>query len=164
MRKYGVLFVEEPLAVFKPELFGSLASRMKTPLATGERIHTRWGFQQILDRNAISVIQPDPCNCGGVSETKKICDLAHLYDARVQIHVCGTPLAEAAAFQLESAIPNFYIHELLFMSQYSENTAYCANRYKPENGFITVPDLPGLGQEITEKAMTESLEHVVIGN
>ena len=53
------------------------------------------------------MIQPDITNCGGLSEAKKICDLAHIYDVRVQCHVAGTPIAEAAAIQLEAAIPNF---------------------------------------------------------
>ncbi len=162
MRKYGVLFVEEPLATFKPELFHVLAGRMRTPLATGERIHTRWGFQQMLNQHAVSIVQPDISNCGGISEAKKICDLAHIYDARVQIHVCSSPIAEAASYQLEAAIPNFYIHELLFMSPCEENVDYCKVRYKPENGYITVPELPGIGQELTEEAMATSLEHVLV--
>lgn len=162
MRRYGVLFVEEPLATFKPELFGVLANRMKTPLATGERVHTRWGFQQLLDQYAVSIIQPDISNCGGISEAKKICDLAHVYDVRVQAHVCGAPIAEAVSYQVEAAIPNFYIHELLFMSQSEENVGYCKYHYRPENGYITVPDLPGIGQEASEKALAECLEHVVV--
>lgn len=97
----------EATSNFNPALYGEIARRVETPLATGERFHTRWGFEQLLKQGAISVIQPDITNCGGLSEAKKICDLAHIYDVRVQCHVAGTPIAEAAAIQLEAAIPQF---------------------------------------------------------
>lgn len=162
LRKYNVLFAEEATATFNPELFRVLAGRMKTPLSTGERVHTRWGFHQLLKQKAVAVIQPDISNCGGISEAKKICDMAQVYDVRAQMHVCGAPIAEAAAFQVEAAIPNFYIHELLFLSSYSENTEYGKFRYDAVDGYITVPDLPGIGQELSEKSIREAAAHVTV--
>ena len=104
----------------------------------------------------------DLTNCGGLSEAKKICDLAHIYDVRVQCHVAGTPIAEAAAIQLEAAIPNFYIHETYHMAAHPDCVSYGKYAYVPENGYLTVPDLPGLGQELSDKAMAESLGHIEV--
>jgi L-alanine-DL-glutamate epimerase-like enolase superfamily enzyme len=162
LHKYNVLYAEEATTTFNFDLFRVLAGRMKTPLATGERVHTRWGYHQLLQQNAIAVIQPDLSNCGGISEAKKICDMAQIYDARVQLHVCGTPIAEAATLQVEAAIPNFYIHELLFLSSYRETTNYGKYRHEAVDSYITVPDLPGIGQELSEKSMQEAVAKVTI--
>lgn len=160
--KYNVLFAEEATTTFNPELFRVLAARMRTPLASGERVQTRWGFHQLLQQHAVAVIQPDISNCGGISEAKKICDMAQVYDVRAQMHVCGTPIAEAAAMQVEAAIPNFFIHELLFLSPYEENVEYGRYRHGAVDGRLTVPDLPGIGQELSEKSMREAVARVTV--
>ena len=67
------------------------------------------------------MIQPDIGNCGGLTEAKKICDLAHIYDVGVQAHVCASPLSTAVALQLEAAIPNFTIHEHHVYNRYDYN-------------------------------------------
>lgn len=161
-QKYRVLMIEEPTSNFNPDLYGQIARKCTTPLSAGERLHTRWGFEQLLKQQAVSVIQPDISNCGGIWEAKKICDLAHIHDVRVQCHVAGTPIAEAAAMQLEAAIPNFFIHESYHMALHPECLAYGKYQYTPQNGALTVPDLPGLGQELSEQAMNEALEHIVV--
>ena len=139
-----------------------VADHVNIPLASGERIYWRWGYRPFLEDGSLSVIQPDICTCGGISEVKKICDMAHVYDVTVQIHVCGGPIATAAALQVEAAIPNFTIHE--------EHNANLKNifiqagkyYYKPENGYYTVPDLPGIGQEMTDEFLA-TCRKVVIG-
>ncbi len=160
--KYDVLFVEEPTGNFNPELYRSIAEKSNVPLAAGERVRTRWEFLQLLKQQAVSIIQPDICNAGGLSEAKKICDLAHLYDVRVQAHVAGTPITEAAAMHLEAAIPNFYYHEYFYMSPRPECRSYCKYVYQPEHGQLKVPDLPGLGQELSEQAMQEAVGHILV--
>ena len=161
-REYDVLFAEEATHTFNLELFKRLSEKMSTPLSSGERIHTRFGFHQLLEQYAVSIIQPDICNCGGISEAKKICDMAKLYDVCVQAHVCGSPIAEAAAYQLEASLSNFYIHEYMFLSRYSESYEYGKYHYEPAGGYIKVPDLPGIGQEISEKSLNEAKAITVI--
>lgn len=158
--EFGVLMIEEPTSNFNPTLYRQIAEKSAVPLAAGERVHSRWGFEQLLRQRAVSVIQPDIANCGGISEAKKICDMAQVYDVRVQCHVAGTPIAEAAAMQLEAAIPNFYIHESYHMAAHPDTLAYGIHSYVPHNGELKVPDLPGLGQELSERAMDEALEHI----
>jgi L-alanine-DL-glutamate epimerase-like enolase superfamily enzyme len=79
--------------------------------------------------------------------------MAHVYDVGVQVHVCGSPLATAAALQLEAAIPNFVIHEHHANALRPENIATCRYDYQPKDGRFEVPDLPGLGQELSEQAL-----------
>ncbi|WP_207265077.1 enolase C-terminal domain-like protein [Desulfovibrio sp. Huiquan2017] len=74
----------------------------------------------------------------------------------VQIHVCGGPISTAAALQMEAAIPNFMIHELHRYALLEPNTKTCVHNYMPENGMYSVPDLPGLGQELTPETLAAS--------
>ena len=90
------------------------------------------------------------CLCGGIAETKKICDMAQVYDIGVQIHVCGGPIATAAALQLEATIPNFVIHEEHNANLTSAFVKGGKYYYAPKDGYYTVPELPGIGQEMSE--------------
>ena len=161
-KKYRVLFIEEATANFNPELYRVIAQSTFIPLSAGERVHTRWEFYQLLRHNAVSVIQPDICNTGGLSEAKKICDLAQLFDVRVQAHVACTPLTEAAAMHLEAAIPNFFYHEYFYMSLRPECRSYGKYIYAPQNGILRPPELPGLGQELSDQAMAEAVGRLVV--
>ena len=109
-----------------------------------------------LEAGAVQVVQPDLCVTGGLTEGKKICDLAAIYDASVQIHICGGPISTAAALQLEAAIPNFIIHELHEGALKEEIRALCKYDHMPKDGYYDVPNLPGIGNELTEKAMEEA--------
>ena len=156
------MYFEEPTSPENPSNFRHIKQKCNLPLATGERSYTRWGFRQFFEDRTLSVIQPDLCNTGGITETKKICDMAQVYDMGVQIHVCGGPIATAAALQVEAAIPNFTIHEE--HNANLQNVFIKAGKYyyKPENGYYTVPDLPGIGQEMTDEFLA-TCRKVVIG-
>lgn len=161
LEPYHIMYFEEPTSPENPSNFRHIKEKCNLPLATGERSYTRWGFRQFFEDRTLSVIQPDLCNTGGITETKKICDMAQVYDMGVQIHVCGGPIATAAALQVEAAIPNFTIHE--------EHNANLLNKFKkagkyyyaPVNGAYEVPDLPGIGQEMSEEAMATSKKVVI---
>lgn len=157
IEELGVFYYEEPAMGLNPKQMKRVAEKVNIPLAAGERIYSRWGFRPFLEDGTLSVIQPDLGTCGGLTECKKICDMAHIYDATVQIHVCGGPIATAAALQIEAAIPNFIIHELHRYALLDANTKSCKYNYLPRNGYYDVPDLPGLGQELTDEAIKSSL-------
>ena len=155
------MYFEEPTMPCNPDVYKHIKSRCSLPLATGERSYTRWGFRQFFEDRTLDIIQPDLCNTGGITETKKICDMAQVYDIGVQIHVCGGPIATAAALQVEAAIPNFTIHEehnanLLKVFKDS-GTQY----YAPVNGFYDIPELPGIGQEMSQWAMDNARKVVI---
>ncbi len=162
LEPYHIMYYEEPTMPDNPSLFRVIKKECNLPLATGERSSTRWQFRQFFEDRTLNVIQPDLCNTGGITETKKICDMAQVYDVGVQIHVCGGPIATAAALQVETVIPNFVIHEehdANLLTKFKKAGKYF---YEPKDGYYTVPELPGIGQEMSEEAMATAKEHVTI--
>lgn len=159
--KYNIFCFEEPCTP-NPKMNKFVSDRLNMPIAQGERIYTRWGYAPYFEDGSIQLIQPDIGNCGGITETKKVCDLAHIYDVGVQIHVCSSPLLTAASLQLESVIPNFTIHEHHVYNRYDYNKKLCKYDYQPVNGYYTCPDLPGIGNEISDWAFVNALRKVTI--
>ena len=151
VKKYNIFYFEEP-STPTPQLSKFVHDETGLPIANGERIYTRWQYIEYFKQNAIQVIQPDVGTCGGITEIKKICDMAHVFDVGVQVHACGSPLSTAAALHLECAIPNFVIHEHHTYALSPYNKALCIHDYQPVNGKFSVPDLPGLGNELSEVA------------
>ncbi len=119
-------------------------------LTGGERIFTRWGFRSYLEDGLMDMIQPDFCLVGGISEGRKICDMAHAYEVTVQGHVCGSPISTAAALHIETAIPNFQIHEHHLIATTEYNRAICEQDPQPVNGKYKAPEGPGLGMDLNE--------------
>ncbi len=153
---YDIMFYEEPAGPMNPQEYKLLSERTSIPLATGERSYTRWGFLPFLQDGSLAVIQPDLGNCGGITEGKKICDLADTFGATIQTHTCNTPISIAASLHLEIAVPNFIIHEHHTVDTLPEVRELCIYDYQPENGYYSVPELPGIGNELSEKALAEA--------
>ncbi|SDD99815.1 mandelate racemase/muconate lactonizing enzyme family protein [Sporomusa acidovorans] len=153
LEPYNVFYYEEPVAPLNPKLMKKVKDNVNIPIASGERIYSRWGYRPFFEDRSLDVIQPDLCTCGGIGEGKKICDMAHVYDMHVQVHVCGGPISTAAALQVEAAIPNFLIHEQHSFALLDYNIKTCKYDYQPVNGYFDVPDLPGIGQELSEETM-----------
>jgi L-alanine-DL-glutamate epimerase-like enolase superfamily enzyme len=156
IEELDIFFYEEPVMPLNPKQMKKVADNVNIPIAAGERIYTRWGFAPFFEAGSIAVIQPDLGTCGGFTEGKKICDMAHVYDMTVQVHVCGGPIMTAAALHMECAIPNFVIHELHRYALLEANTKTCKYNYLPKNGIYEIPDLPGIGQELTEETIKAS--------
>jgi len=161
LEPYNIMYYEEPTMPANPNMFKVIKDGCTLPLATGERSYTRWGFRQFFEDRTLSIVQPDLCNTGGISETKKIADMALVYDVGVQIHICGGPIATAAGLQVEAVIPNFVIHEehnANLLTKFKKAGKYF---YEPKNGSYEVPDLPGIGQEMSEEAMATAKKVVI---
>jgi len=153
--KYNVYFYEEMVTPMKTRQHALVREKVNTPLASGERIYGRWNYANFFEENSIQLIQPDLATCGGLSEGKKICDMAHAYDIKVQAHVAGSPISLAAALQLEAAIPNFCIHEHHLTNQLPDVRESCVYDYQPVDGYISVPDLPGIGQDVKPETLEQ---------
>lgn len=156
LERLNCFYYEEPTQPLNPALFKEISAKVKIPVATGERVYTRWGYRPFFEDHSIGIIQPDLCNTGGITEGKKICDMAHVYDIGVQVHCCGGPISAAAALQLEAVIPNFVIHELHASALIQDNIDLCKYDYQAVDGYFEVPDRPGIGQELTEEAIAGS--------
>ena len=154
--EFNCMYYEEPVHYLNVDLQDKVTRNVNIPMAAGERLYTRWGFRQYFEKQTLDVIQPDLCLTGGISEGKKICDYANIYDITVQIHVCGSPISTAAALQLEAVIPNFQIHEHHTISLKQANREICIPDYQPKNGQYVTPDLPGLGIELNDEVLSKS--------
>lgn len=153
VQKYNIFCYEEPNTPgIKTTKY--VADHIQIPIANGERIYTRWEYLPFFENMAIQMIQPDVGTCGGISETKKVCDMAHVYDVGVQVHCCASPLCTAAALNIEASIPNFVIHEHHVYNLLQYNRELCIYDDQPEHGYFTVPERPGIGNELSEYALT----------
>lgn len=157
----NIFYYEEPIHPMNTSAFARVTDKVNMPVATGERSYTRWGYRDLLEKQAVAVIQPDACLAGGITETKKICDYANIYDATVQVHVCGGPISTAAALHIETAIPNFIIHEHHTLALKQRIIELCKYDYQPKDGFYVAPELPGLGQELNDAVVKEYLAYTI---
>lgn len=157
----GLWAVEEPVNYATPDIHLALRQRVTCRLAAGERFYTRWGAMPYIQNHTVDLLQPDVGLVGGLTEAKKVCDLAHIADMTIQAHICGTPVATAAGLHLEAAIPNFEIHEHHVYAQQSVNRQLCNEDLQPVAGRFAVPTAPGLGITLNSDALRDA-ERVVI--
>ncbi len=150
------MFYEEPVNYLNPALHQQVAHKIRIPTAAGERLYTRNGVRPYLESQSVAVLQPDIGLCGGFTETKKVCDYADLYNVSIQAHVCGGPIATAAALHLEAAIPNFLIHEHHTYATKDWNRELCIPDLQPTQGYFQVPDTIGLGIELNDPIVNRS--------
>lgn len=130
------------------------------PVAGGETEFTRWGFRELLTRRAVDVVQPDVCACGGLSEAKKIADMATAFGVRLVPHVWGTAIGLAAALQLHAVLPpspprHDPTEPILEFdrSEHPFRQAVIAAPIEHVDGAVAIPDGPGLGIEIDAAAL-----------
>jgi len=161
LEELGCMFFEEGVHYLSVALQDKVSRNVRIPMAAGERLYTRWGYRQYFEQQVLDMIQPDLCLVGGLTEGKKVCDYANVYDITVQLHVCGSPISTAAALQLEAAIPNFQIHEHHVNAIKRPNRELCVPDYQPTNGRFAISDLPGLGIELNDAAVAKH-PHLVV--
>jgi len=161
VEKYNIFYFEEPNTP-SPKTAKFLAEHINIPISQGERVYSRWQYAPYFEDQSVQLIQPDLGNCGGITEGKKICDMAYTYDVSVQAHVCASPLSTAAALHLECVIPNFCIHEHHNYNLHEYNKRMCTVDWQPVGGKFKVPEEPGLGCEISEYALTEGIDCKVV--
>jgi len=150
--QYNPLFLEEPAQAENPKAMARIARALKTPIATGERLFTRWGFREILEEEAASLLQPDTCHAGGISEVRKIAAMGEVYYAGLAPHNPYGPVSTAACVQVDFAAPNFVIQELIDPDTAPEAMELVKEPLPVVDGHILPPAKPGLGVEVDEEA------------
>ncbi|MBB3146892.1 galactonate dehydratase [Phyllobacterium trifolii] len=151
---YHPLFMEDPVPPANPDAMAWVADHIPIPIATGERFTSFHQFQTLLARRGVQFLRPCICICGGITGGRKIAALAEAYDAQVVPHNPLSPVSLAACLQLDAAIPNFAIQEYPSANPESEGHSdlRAANIVtgldQPEDGFIKIPDSPGLGIQL----------------
>jgi galactonate dehydratase len=149
---YNPFFLEEPVQAENPAAMASVARALTTPIATGERLFLRWGFREILEQGAASLLQPDPCHAGGISETMRIGAMAMTYYAGLAPHNPYGPLATAVAVHIDLASPNFVVQEMIDPDTAPEAQSFLKDPLPVVDGHILPPTKPGLGVEVDEAA------------
>jgi len=152
LEPYGIMFLEEPCLPENVDTMVTVARSTSIPIATGERLFTRWGFREVLEKQAAAVLQPDICHCGGILEAKKIAAMAEVYYAAVAPHNPLGPISLAAGLQVDACIPNFLCQEQVCLGE-----GYIKEPFKLRDGYIELPTKPGLGIELDEEALEDKL-------
>jgi len=147
---YQPFCLEEPVQAENPKAMAVVVRALVTPIATGERLFLRWGFREILECGAASLLQPDPCHCGGISETRRIAAMAETYYAGLAPHNPYGPLATAVSVHIDFATPNFVIQEMIDPDTAPEAQALVSEPLPVVDGYILPPTRPGLGLEVNE--------------
>jgi len=150
LEPYHPMFLEEPCLPENVDAMVRVARSTSIPIATGERLFTRWGFREVLEKQAASILQPDLCHAGGIFECRKIAAMAEIYYAAIAPHNPLGPIALAACLQLDACTPNFLIQEHATLGE-----GYLKRPFKIEDGYVRVPSEPGLGIELDEDAVME---------
>ena len=149
---YHPLFIEEPVQAEVPEAMAQVKRATSIPIATGERLFTRWGFRRILETEAASLLQPDACHAGGISEVRKIGAMAEVYYAGLAPHNPYGPVSTAACIQVDFAAPNFVIQEIVDPEDIPEAMTFVKEPLPIVDGYILPPNKPGIGVEVDEAA------------
>lgn len=147
LEPYQPWFYEEVVQPLNVDVMAEIARKTHIPLATGERIFTKWGFREILEKRAAAIIQPDVCYAGGITELRLIAGMAEAYYTPLAPHNPQGPCSLAASYQVAAAIPNFIIQER-GDNEYSDLLAKPLPAIK--NGHRPLLTDPGLGITIDE--------------
>lgn len=154
LEPYYPLFIEEPCLPENVDTMVTVARSTTIPIAAGERLYTRWGYRELLEKQAASVLQPDLCHVGGIFEARKIAAMAEVYYAQIAPHNPLGPISLAACLQLDACCPNVLAQEHPGMPDKSDlGNGILRNPFTVENGYIRVPEGPGLGIEVDESAL-----------
>ena len=154
LEPYQPMFVEEPINCQEHDIMAEIARGTFLPIATGERVFTKWGFREVLEKKAATVLQPDLCHAGGITEVRLIAGMAEAYYATIAPHNPLGPISLAAGVQMAASIPNFLCQE-----QVSLGEGYLKKPFTVRNGYLDLPTGPGLGIELDENAMADKIGH-----
>lgn len=153
---YHPMFIEEPVLPENWESFASLAAEVPIPIATGERLYTRWEYKRLLVQGAVDIVQPDASMCGGILEARKIIGMAEAFDVAAAPHAPYGPIALAATLQVDVCSPNVFIQEQSLGIHYNQGfdlLDFIQNKdvFEFTDGYIRVPTEPGLGLVMDEE-------------
>jgi len=154
LEPYQPMFIEEPCQCQNADIMADIARGTHLPIATGERIFTKWGFREILEKHSASILQPDLCHAGGITEVRIIAGMAEAYYAGIAPHNPLGPISLAACIQLDASIPNFIAQEHTTLGE-----GYLKKPFVFKDGYVELPTEPGLGIELDEDALADKINH-----
>ncbi len=157
---YRPMFIEEPVLAENNEALKEIASHTSIPIATGERMFSRWDFKQVLAEGYVDVIQPDLSHAGGITECKKIATMAEAYDVGLAPHCPLGPIALAACLQVDATCHNAFIQEQSLGIHYNQGSDLLdyiedSSVFAYKNGQVDMLTGPGLGITVNERKVRE---------
>lgn len=160
LEEFDPMFIEEPVLCENMEDFKEIAACCNIPIATGERLFSRWDFKRLLTAGGVDIIQPDLSHAGGITEVKKIAAMAEAYDVALAPHCPLGPIALAACLQVDATSYNAFIQEQSIGIHYNVGKSVLDYIHNPEDfvftdGFVALPRKPGLGVEINKELVME---------
>ncbi|AYR23124.1 galactonate dehydratase [Herbaspirillum rubrisubalbicans] len=163
LEPYKLMFIEEPVLSENSEALKEIAHLTSTPIALGERLYSRWDFKRILSEGHVDIIQPDVSHAGGITETRKIAMMAEAYDVALALHCPLGPIALASCLQVDAGSYNAFIQEQSLGIHYNESNDLLdyirdKNVFAYEDGYVKIPQGPGLGIEINEEYVRQRAE------
>ncbi|MEH7274785.1 galactonate dehydratase [Neobacillus vireti] len=163
LEQFRPMFIEEPVLSENNEALKEIALHTSIPIATGERMFSRWDFKSVLADGYVDIIQPDLSHAGGITECKKIASMAEAYDVALAPHCPLGPIALAACLQVDATAHNAFIQEQslgIHYNQGSDLLDYIVDKsvFEYKDGFVSIPQGPGLGIEINEEFVRKQAE------
>ena len=147
-------FYEDPMLPDNPALMADIKQLCNLPIATGERLTSIFEYQQLLENRGCAYVRPDVCLCGGLSGSKKVAAMAESHHIKVIPHNPLSPVSTAASLQLDACIPNFALQEFTGESE-PPKSELLVEPSRLEDGYLVVPEGPGLGIELNESAIAK---------
>ena len=155
LEEFEPFWYEEPVPADNIKALAEVRRNINIPVVTGETLYTKSAYCEVFERRAADIINPDVCNCGGILELKEIAAMAQPYYVAVAPHnFNSTTIGLAATINVSACIPNFLITEY-FVNFKPRGDQISVSPFKVENGYIKIPDKPGLGLELDEKVMAK---------
>jgi galactonate dehydratase len=163
LEPYHLLFIEEPVLPENNEALREIAAHTSTPIATGERMYSRWDFKTLLSAGYVDIIQPDLSHAGGITEVFKIAAMAEAYDVALAPHCPLGPIALAACLQVDAVAYNAFIQEQSLGIHYNQGNDLLDYLTDPgvfayHQGAVQFPTGPGLGIEINEDVVRRAAQ------
>ncbi len=160
LEQFDPMFIEEPVLCENMESFAEIAASCNIPIATGERLYSRWDYKRLFEKGGIDIIQPDLSHAGGITEVKKIASMAEAYDIALAPHCPLGPIALSACLQVDATCYNAVIQEQSIGIHYNKDKSvldYIMNKkdFLFEDGYVKLPVKPGLGVEVNRELVLE---------
>ena len=150
------MFVEEPIPQENVDALKEVSDHVPFPIATGERLLSRWEFREIFEKQAVSYIQPDGSHAGGITELKKIANMAEVYYIHIMPHCAIGPVAFSACMQVDAVVPNFLVQEQVDVGL---GEGLLVEPWEVVDGHVELPTKPGLGFELIESEVEKTMEY-----
>lgn len=150
LEPYHLLWLEEPLPPENVDAMREVKRSTRTPICCGENLYLRHGFRELIEKQAVDVIMPDIPKCGGLSECRKIANLAEIYYIPFAPHNVSSPIGTMASCHVCASVPNFLVIEFHWTRRDYWTTIIQEKEDIIQNGYVTLTDRPGIGVELDE--------------